>query len=97
MSVERKCGNCQTWNTDRNYCLECGGIISAELKDKLDFKKKEEAIRNAPKTKFEVFLEKWKDSSNFILKGLYYICYSIAFIFFSIAGLFAYLAAAANG
>ena len=97
MSVERKCGNCQTWNIDRDYCSQCGVIISAELKGRIEHEKKEEAIRNAPKEKFEIFLEKWKGSSNILLKGLYYICYSIAFIFFSIAGLFAYMAAAANG
>tara|TARA_B110000285_G_scaffold116912_1_gene132509 strand:+ start:307 stop:600 length:294 start_codon:yes stop_codon:yes gene_type:complete len=97
MSVERKCGNCEAWNIDKDYCSECGVIISAELKDKLTYEKKEEAIRNAPKDKFEIFLEKWKASSNLLLTALYYICYSIAFIFFSIAGLLAYLAAAVNG
>jgi len=97
MSVERKCGNCQTWDIDKDYCTECNVIISAELKDKLAYEQKEKELRNAPKEKFEIFLEKWKSSSNYILKGLYYICYSIAFIFFSIAGFLAYLAAASNG
>ena len=97
MSVERKCRNCKAWNVDRDYCSECGVIISAELNDQIEYEKREKAIRNIPKSKFEVFLKKWKGSRNYILKGLYYIFYSIAFIFFSIAGLFAYMAAAANG
>lgn len=50
-----------------------------------------ERIRNTPKSKTDVFIEKWKNHPNLILKAIYYIAYSIYFIFASIGAMIAWL------
>ncbi len=89
--VEIKCKQCNTWNADSHYCENCNAVISMEEEARLESEKQAELIRNKPKTKTDLFLEKWKNHPNFILKAIYYILYSIYFIFASIGALFAWL------
>ena len=89
--VEIKCKQCNTWNTDSHYCKNCNAVISMEEEVRLETEKQAELIRNKPKTKTDVFLEKWKNHPNLILKAIYYILYSIYFIFASIGGFLAWL------
>lgn len=89
--VEIKCKSCNTWNTDADYCKNCNAVISMEEEARLEVELQAEIIRNKPKTKTDIFLEKWKNHPNFILKGFYYIFYSIYLIFASIGAVIAWL------
>lgn len=97
MGVERKCTKCNTWNKDEDYCVNCGNVLSPQIIEALREEKREEARKNKAPTKLDIFLDKWKNSRFFLFKALYYILYSIGVIFFSIAGFFAWMAAAPNG
>ncbi len=93
MSVERKCKTCNTWNKDNDNCTNCGALISPSRLREIFIKKRNKRNENLPPDKFDVFLNKWKNSNNLLLKGLYYIFYSILSVFFGIAFLIAYLVA----
>lgn len=96
MAVERKCLSCNTWNKDNDYCVSCGEVISPVIIEE-NREKEREKQRYKPPTKFEIFLDKWKNSKYFLLKAIYYVLYTIGFIFFTIASFFAWLAASPNG
>jgi len=97
MSVQRKCVKCQTWNKDEDYCTKCGELLSPRLIEEKRERVREEIRRSKPPSKLDIFIHNWKNSSNFFVKAIYYILYSIGFIFFAIAAFFAWLAAAPNG
>ena len=97
MGVKRKCASCNTWNNDEDYCTVCNTTLSPIIIENIREEEREEIRRNKPPTKLDIFIEKWKNSSNILIKGSYYILYTIGFIFFSIAGFFAWLAATPNG
>lgn len=96
MAVERKCLNCGKWNGDEDHCISCGALLSPEL---IEEKREEERVqrRYRPPDRFDHFIHAWKHSRFFALKGLYYVLYTIGFIFFSVAAFFAWLAASPNG
>lgn len=96
MSVERKCLNCNTWNEDNDYCTSCGKPVSPVVIEDIREKAREERRYKEP-TKFDIFLQNWKNSNNIFLKILYKVLYTIGFIFLSIASFFAWLAASPNG
>jgi len=89
--VEIKCKSCNTWNIDADYCSNCNAVISMEEEAKLEAEIEAEKIRNKPKSKFDIFVENWKNHPNLIFKGIYYILYSIYFIFASIGAFLAWL------
>ena len=97
MSVERKCLKCGTWNKDNEYCTNCEAAVSPIVIEEIREQEREERRKNVPPSKLDIFLDNWKNSRFIVLKGLYYVLYTIAFIFFSIAGFFAWLAASPNG
>ena len=97
MAVERKCLKCNTWNKENDYCTKCGNAISPVVIEEIREKKREEIRKNTPPSKTDVFIDKWKNSQFFLLRWLYHILYTIAFIFFAIASFFAWLAASPNG
>lgn len=96
MGIERKCPSCQTWNNDEDYCINCARIISPILIEE-EREKQRKIERFTEPSKFDAFIMKWKNSKFFVFKVLYKIAYGIAAIFFGIAALLAYLAAALNG
>jgi hypothetical protein len=97
MPVERKCTQCGTWNGAEDRCTNCDNPISPELIEEIR-EEKREAIRNAKEpTWLDHFLIGWKHHRFFLVKASYYVIYTIAFIFFSIAAFFAWLAASPNG
>lgn len=97
MSVQQKCPECQTWNVDRDYCSNCGTTVSSMLIEENRELKRENRRKNKAPSALELFIEKWEKSNYFLLRLLYKLVYTIAFIFFSIASFFAYLAASPNG
>jgi methionyl-tRNA synthetase len=96
MSVERKCLNCGTWNKDNDYCISCGEAVSPIIIENTREEAREKK-RFRPPNKFDLFIVKWKNSKYWILRVIYKILYTIAFIFFAIASFFAWIAASPNG
>lgn len=96
MSVKRKCIKCGTWNGAEDNCFQCGTVISPVIIEEQREVEREKR-RLKPPSKFDLFLENWKNSRFLALRILYHVLYTIAFIFFSIASFFAWLAATPNG
>ncbi len=96
MAVQRKCPNCGTWNGDEDYCVSCNTLLSPVI---IEEKREEEREkrRYRPPTKFDLFIERWKNSKYWAMRILYKILYTIGMIFAGIAAFFAWLAAAPNG
>lgn len=95
-----KCPSCGTFNTDREYCKNCGDIISHSKKEELRAKKvKEEAIAEAlEKINDPSFVERLKKHPFFLVKFLGWILYSAWFVVSSIgAGLAWFVAMVAAG
>jgi hypothetical protein len=89
--VEIKCKSCNTWNTDADYCKNCNAVISMEEEARLETEIYEESIKNKPKSKFDLFIEKWKAHPNFILKIFFYIFYSVYLVLAGIGAFMAWL------
>lgn len=96
MATERKCPKCQIWNKDEDYCVNCGEVLSPVI---IEEKREEqrEKQRYRPPTKFDKFIEKWRNSRFWFLRVLYRVFYTIGVIFFAIASFFAWIAASPNG
>ncbi len=97
MAVERKCSKCGTWNKDEDRCTNCGTPISPTLIEEIREEKREEIRKSKPPSKLDKFVDAWKNHRFFLVRATFWVLYSIAFIFFSIAGFFAWMAASPNG
>ncbi|MGJ8661621.1 MAG: hypothetical protein ACSHXL_06260 [Bacteroidota bacterium] len=97
MGIERKCPNCHSWNGENDNCINCGYLLSPELIEIKREEIREEIRQTKPLPPMDIFLEKWKNSRFWLLRILYKIIRTIAFIFLGIASFFAYLAASPNG
>lgn len=97
MAVERKCPNCLAWNTDVDYCVSCNTLISPIKIEEERERIREERRQNAPLSKTDIFIEKWKNSRYFLVRLTYKVLYTISVIFIGIASFFAWMAASPNG
>jgi len=97
MSIERKCTACGTWNSDNDYCSKCGTVLSPVLIEEERERKREELRENLPPSKLELFIVRWKNSRLILLRWIYYVLYTIGFIFFAFGAFVAWLAASPNG
>jgi hypothetical protein len=97
MASERKCPSCSTWNKDEDFCTSCGLLLSPKIIEEKREEVREERRNNIPPTKFDLFLERWKNSNYLLLRVLYKIVYAISVTFIAIASFFAWLAATPNG
>jgi hypothetical protein len=89
--LQIKCRKCNTWNNGGNYCEKCGAVISMEEEERLAQKIKKEELAKSPKDKFTLFIDKYKHHPNFVLRGIFYIFYSVYLIFAAIGGFLAWL------
>lgn len=97
MGVQRKCPKCSTWNNAESHCIQCNELLDPVLIEEQREAIREEIRQNKPLTKLDIFIDNWKNSNYFLIRLSYKILYSIAVIFASIAGFFAWLAASPNG
>ena len=97
MASERKCPSCSTWNKDEDFCTSCGLLLSPKIIEEKREEVREERRNSIPPTKFDFFLERWKNSNYLLLRVLYKIVYAISVTFIAIASFFAWLAATPNG
>jgi len=93
-----KCSNCSTFNTNKDYCENCGELINRKLKrEKSDQKRihdREEKDRNREKGKFELFIERNRNHKNIFIRLLFQFLYGIWFLVMAIGAFIAWLFAA---
>ena len=93
-----KCSNCGTFNTNRDYCENCGALINPKLKreksdqKRIDDREKEE--RNREKGQFELFIDRNRNHKNIIIRLFFQLIYGIWFIVMAIGAFIAWLFAA---
>ena len=92
MGVERKCGQCGTWNAE-DICISCGTDLNPKRvriqKIREVQKKKEE---EGPQ-KLEIFLSKWKNTKNPLFKLAYWGGYSVWMVYMAVLSFIALMAA----
>lgn len=89
--LQIKCRKCKTWNDGGDYCKNCNAVISMREEERLETEIKKEIERNKPKDKIDLFIEKYKNHNNIILRGIFYLFYSIYLVFAAIGGFLAWL------
>lgn len=91
------CFQCRKWSNDTTICEHCGSIISQELKDEI--KRKEEKRLNPPKppSGLSRALDYLRNSSNPILKLIYYILMTVWITYVGIVMLIMYIASSVVG
>lgn len=91
--MERKCSNCGTWNTNEARCTNCGTALTAELQREERIQKEKKRIEVRPPDFVTAYGERLKNSKNPLLKGLYYIGFSVWFVIMSIVSFFLFMIA----
>lgn len=93
-----KCSNCGTFNTNSDYCENCGALINPKLKrEKSDQKRhddREEEDRNRVKGKFELFIERNLNHKFILIRLFFQLLYGIWFVVMAIGAFIAWLFAA---
>lgn len=59
--------------------------------ERLEIEIKKEIERNKPKDKFQLFIKKYKHHNNLILRGIFYIFYSVYMVFVGIGMFLAWM------
>ncbi len=93
MGVQRKCSNCNTWNKDEQYCVNCNTLLDPQLIEVEREKVREYIRENAVPSKVDVFLNNWKNSNYLVFRLVYKVLYSIVVVFGSIIAFFVWLTA----
>lgn len=96
-TVKRKCPKCGTWNGSENNCTSCGEILNYNIIRKKEDEKRVKEFSTKPPDGIENFLNKFKNSKFFLIRWVYYILYSVWFIFALILGGILYAVAAGPG
>ncbi len=97
MTTSRKCPNCKSWNTGVDYCTSCNHLLNYQIRLEQEQEQRESDWRNREKDKMDIYLAKFKNSSFWPVKALYYVLYSIWFILFTLVSFFIYMVAAGPG
>lgn len=97
ISVQRKCDKCGKWNGAADYCLTCGNPISPVVLEEIKQKQQQRRAKEENPDKFDAAMLRMKNSPNFIVKGIYYLLYSIWTIFFIVLTFCLWLVAATPG
>jgi hypothetical protein len=92
-----KCPKCQTWNEDRDYCLECNTLLNYKIQRALEIEQKRIAEANRPKGALDLFLDRIKISEKPMEKALYYALQSLWFLLLAFASLCLVFLAAGPG
>ncbi|MFT7155026.1 MAG: hypothetical protein ACI8Q1_000025 [Parvicella sp.] len=94
---QRKCDNCNVWNTDSIRCEACNHPLIAEELHREFVEHLDKEFDNKEKSKFEIFVNKMKESSNVLVKGTYYFFFSLWTIYMFIVSVFVFIIATTPG
>ena len=84
MPIKRKCPACNTWNGEESHCVNCGKTLDPELlREEADLKRAKERAPSAGQG-LDEFFDGMKNSKWLLVKGAYWVGYSVWFVFFSI-------------
>lgn len=90
--IHRKCPHCSTWNNDEEHCKNCGELIDpVKVREKESVEREKRRILLRKPTELDRLFEKFSNSKNPLIRGLYYILYGIWFVFAAIIGFILYL------
>ncbi|MFK8044506.1 MAG: hypothetical protein AB8B72_03355 [Crocinitomicaceae bacterium] len=92
-NIQRKCGNCNTWNGNVDYCLNCNHPISIKIQEKIEKAKKAEIAAQQPKDKLDIIAERYKNHRFILVRVLYHVFNSIFMVFMGIGSAIAYFIA----
>lgn len=81
MATERKCPKCGFWNQNQDNCTNCGQLLNPTIIRKKEDIEQKKAFSAKPPDKLDIYLQRFKNSRIFIVRWLYYILYSIWFVF----------------
>ncbi len=96
-TLKRKCPKCGTWNGGEDNCTNCGEILNYNIIRKQEDAKRVKEFSTRPPDGIDKFLNNFKNSKNIFVKLIYYILYSVWFIFALIIGGILYTVAAGPG
>lgn len=89
--LQIKCRKCKTWNSGGDYCSNCGSVISMEEEERIETEIKKEIERQKPEDKWKLWVKKYKNHKNLIMRGVFYLFYSVYLIFAGIGMFLAWL------
>lgn len=95
--MQRKCPKCGTWNRSEDYCTQCGETLNYMLIRKKEDAKRIELLNNRPPDSLDKFLTNFKNSKFLLVRAVYYVLYSVWFLFAVIVSSFLYVVAAGPG
>jgi Zn ribbon nucleic-acid-binding protein len=93
----KKCPKCNTWNENQEECTNCGHLLNYWKQREVSIAENEKVRAEALNDKLDDFVEAWKNSRWWILKGLYYFFYSIWFSLMAIVSFIVMIVAALPG
>ncbi|MEM6517018.1 MAG: hypothetical protein AAF688_12605 [Bacteroidota bacterium] len=97
MATHIKCPNCGTFNTNREFCRNCGTLLSSKKRRELAFKKEETERQERRRIKEEAnpsFYDKYKDHRYWVVRVFATVTHYIALAFIAIGTFIAWLVTA---
>lgn len=94
---EQKCSKCGKWNQNEIVCINCGFPLTAKGLNEAYKAKIIKEDNEKKESKFFLFLEKMKTSKNIIVKGTYYLLFSIWSIYMFFVSIVVFIAATTPG
>ncbi|MCX6181362.1 MAG: hypothetical protein NT150_05510 [Bacteroidetes bacterium] len=97
MSISKRCPKCHTWNNDRDYCEQCNQLLNHETARKIEVEQQEQQHLNREKDSVDIFLHNMRHSRYIIIRAVFYLFYSVWFVFTAIVSLGVAIVAAGPG
>lgn len=94
MASHIKCPECGVFNTNKEFCTNCGALLSAEKRRELSFRKQEkqrQQRRQLEKENDPSFYHRYKDHRFWMVRILARVTRSIWFVFMAIGILIAWI------
>ncbi|MFD1062438.1 hypothetical protein ACFQ1Q_04205 [Winogradskyella litorisediminis] len=94
MASHIKCFECGVFNTDREYCKNCGALLSYKKRREIAYKKanlQQKEKERLEKKSNPSFFEKYENHNNFIVRATIKVLKSIGLVFIAIGTFIAWL------
>lgn len=95
--IERRCPNCHAWNTDEQHCTICGEILDPNLIREAQDEERARQKAQDPVPWLDSFIDGMKNSRWLLVRGLYWLAYSVWFVLMSIVSFILLLVAGTPG